>query len=138
MTKKKVLSIDDEADILKCISAVLERAGYEVETCNHPDQALDVIRKCNADMLTLDVRMPKISGLEVYRELKKKYEHTIPVLFVTAFPASFSTQDNSMVEMWQNEFADGNTDILYKPFDIDTLVQKVQALIGPPEAEDPE
>ena len=53
------------------------------------------------------------------------------MLFVTAYPGSFNMKSQEMVDMWQSEFADGMTDILYKPFDIDVLYEKVEGLIGP-------
>ena len=55
-----------------------------------------------------------------------------PVLFVTAYPKAFTNDSPDMNEMWQDQFADGDTDIIYKPFDFDTLVEKVEGLIGAP------
>jgi hypothetical protein len=54
----------------------------------------------------------------------------IPVLFVTAYPKSFTAASDEVVEMWRKNFADGTTDIIYKPFDLPTLFEKVEALIG--------
>lgn len=128
---KRILSIDDELDILKCIKTALSAEGYEVLTSDHPDEAMSMIREHHVDLLTLDIRMPKMSGFAVYEELKKKNKGSIPVLFVTAYPTSFSVESNSVVKMWEDNFTDGDTDILYKPFDISALLEKVEALIGP-------
>ena len=78
----------------------------------------------------LDVRMPQKSGIDVFRELKKTHPK-LKVLFITAYPKSFSVRDDAMLKMWQRDFADGETDIMYKPFVLDVLYQKIEGLIGP-------
>jgi DNA-binding response OmpR family regulator len=130
-TMKTILSVDDEPDVLKCIQMALEVAGYKSLTSDHPEEAMSIIRKNDVALLTLDVRMPKMNGFTLYEELKKTNKESVPVLFITAYPTSFSVDSNSVVKMWEDDFADGDTDILYKPFDIDSLVEKVESLIGP-------
>lgn len=110
----------------------LEAAGYKSLTSDHPEHAMGLLSENEISLLTLDVRMPKMNGFMLYEELKKKDLQSVPVLFITAYPTSFSVDSDSIVRMWEEDFADGNTDILYKPFDIDSLVEKVEALIGPP------
>ena len=128
---KTILAVDDEVAVLECFQMALSRAGYRVLTTSHPGEALDVAEAEKVDLLMLDVRMPKISGLEIYKKLKAKGGNTIPVLFVTAYPTSFSIESAPMVKMWETEFSQGDTDILYKPCDIEALVEKVEGLIGP-------
>ena len=128
---KTILSVDDEPDVLKCIQMALEAAGYKSLTSDHPEEAMSIIRENDVDLLTLDVRMPKMNGFTLYEELKKNNKESVPVLFITAYPTSFSVDSDSVVKMWEEDFADGDTDILYKPFDIDSLVEKVESLIGP-------
>ena len=53
------------------------------------------------------------------------------MLFVTAYPKSFSVRNEDMLKMWKQDFADGETDIMYKPFTLDVLYQKIEGLIGP-------
>lgn len=130
---KRILSVDDEESILKCIKRALGQKGYEVITSTNPLEALEIMKKENLDLVTLDVRMPRLNGLEVYQALKNSRKDTVPVLFLTAYPGTFTMDSEPMVKMWQTEFADGNTDILYKPFDLDLLIEKVEALIGPGE-----
>ena len=129
---KTILSIDDEPDVLKCIKMALESAGYDAMTSDHPEEAMNLLAKHDVALLTLDVRMPKMNGFTLYEELMKHHKQNIPVLFITAYPTSFSVDSDSVVKMWEEGFADGNTDILYKPFDIDSLVEKVESLIGAP------
>jgi FixJ family two-component response regulator len=77
----------------------------------------------------LDVRMPQTDGFMIFKELKKQ-DRKLPVLFVTAYPKSFTMKSDEMVELWTRDFIDGNTDILYKPFNVEILYEKVESLIG--------
>lgn len=126
---KRILSIDDEPAILDCLVKALSTQGYEVVSTTDPDEGLRILREeGNLDLVTLDIRMPGRSGFEVYREYRKICK--LPALFVTAYPRSFNIESDEVMQMWQNEFADGTTDIVYKPFDLSTLFEKVEALIG--------
>jgi len=126
---KKILSIDDEPMILECIREALQREGYDIETTSNPEEGLRRLKEePGIDLALLDIKMPGKSGFDIYREYRAVRK--IPAIFVTAYPASFNAQLDDVVEMWQNEFADGTTDIVYKPFDLTTLFDKIEALIG--------
>ena len=126
---KKILSIDDEPDILKCFKDALQTQGYAVTTTTDPDEGLDILRRNDDfDLVLLDVKMPGKTGFEVYEEMRAFRE--LPVLFVTAYPKSFTTDSDEVVKMWQDHFADGATDIIYKPFELDAFFNKIAALIG--------
>ena len=81
---KKILVVDDEPDITLSIKNGLKRKGFEVDTYNDPLKALDDFKPDVYDLLLVDIRMPKLNGFELYRELKKKSEN-IRVCFFTAF-----------------------------------------------------
>jgi len=131
---KKIVSIDDEPMILECIREALRREGYAVESFSDPKEGLQrLMEGDDIDLTLLDIKMPGISGFDIYRGYRKVRK--IPAIFVTAYPASFTAESDEVVEMWQNEFADGSTDIIYKPFDLATLFNKIEALIGPPNDE---
>ena len=132
---KKILSIDDEPLVLKCIENVLKKHGYELRITSDPEEGLKILKEDNTiNLLLLDIMMPGKNGFELYGELRKIRK--IPVLFVTAYPRSFSTKSDSVADMWKNEFADGTTDIIYKPFNLSTLLEKVEGLIGGPDDKD--
>lgn len=129
---KRILSIDDEPMILECIKEALSREGYAVEVTSDPDEGLRLLKeRDDIDLALLDIRMPGRSGFDIYREYRKAKK--IPAIFVTAYPASFHAGLDEVVEMWRTEFAEGETDIVYKPFDLTTLFDKIDALIGPPD-----
>ena len=126
---KNILSIDDEPTMLRCLSRALHSRGYHIDVADDPDEGLKILRERDDICLALlDIKMPKKDGFQIYREMRQF--RNIPVLFVTGFPNSFDAESKEVVEMWKNEFADGTTDIIYKPFDLDTLYSKVEGLIG--------
>ena len=126
----KILSIDDEAEILKCFNDALTMEGYSFESTTDPEEGLRLLReRDDFDLVMLDVKMPVKNGFEIYQEMRTFRE--LPVLFVTAYPNSFDPQKDDVVKMWEEQFMDGTTDILYKPFELDTLYNKVIGLVGP-------
>ena len=127
---RKILSVDDDPQILQAFEAAIRQKGYEILTTTDPLEVGKILGENEIDLIMLDVRMPQKSGIDVFRELKKTHPK-LKVLFITAYPKSFSVRDDAMLKMWQRDFADGETDIMYKPFVLDVLYQKIEGLIGP-------
>lgn len=126
---KKIVSIDDEPVMLTCLSRALESNGYELLVTSDPLEGLKWLKERDDVCLALlDVRMPQMNGFDIYREMRKT--KNIPVLFVTAYSRSFTAESQDISKLWKDEFSDGLTDIIYKPFDFDTLIEKVEGLIG--------
>ena len=129
---KTILSIDDEPRVLECFKDALNTRGYDIRVTSDPLEGLRILKEEDISLAMLDVKMPGMSGFEIYSEFRKV--RRIPALFVTAYPKSFTVQSDDFVEMWQKEFSHGDTDVIYKPFDLSTLFEKVEGLIG--EADD--
>lgn len=81
---KKILVVDDEPDITSSIKNGLQRKGFEVDTYNDPTDALSNFKPDTYDLLLIDIRMPKMNGFELYREVKKK-SSDVRICFFTAF-----------------------------------------------------
>jgi DNA-binding response OmpR family regulator len=81
---KKILVVDDEPDITASIKSGLERKGFEVHTYNDPLKALGAFKPDTYDLMLIDIRMPKMNGFELYREIKKKNDK-VKICFFTAF-----------------------------------------------------
>ncbi len=79
---KRVLVVDDEAQIVKVLRAYLEKAGYHVLTAADGNAALVVIRQNRPDFVILDLNLPGIDGLDVCRAMRK--ESDVPILMLTA------------------------------------------------------
>lgn len=80
----RILVVDDEKNILKLYQAELEDEGYEVVTANSGREALEVFDRENPDLVTLDILMPDMDGIQVLRYLKEK-KPAVPVIMLTAY-----------------------------------------------------
>ncbi len=114
---KKILIVDDDEDILECVSLILSNAGFHVDTHN---TGLDVQRKvmdCQPNAILLDINLPGKPGTEVYKELCKKF--TTPIIFFSA------SADKKEVLREYNAHA-----FISKPFDIKNLVNVINDCVN--------
>ncbi len=81
---KKVLVVDDEESIRELYRADLADEGYEVELAADGRQALQGLDSFRPDLVTLDIKLPDIDGIEVLRRIREK-NATVPVVLLTAF-----------------------------------------------------
>ena len=80
----KIFLVDDEPDIANSLKAGLERKGFSVAAFVDPQEALSKYEKNMYDLLLIDIRMPRLSGFELMREIKKVDPNAV-VWFLTAF-----------------------------------------------------
>lgn len=125
---KRLLAVDDDPSVLEALVEALTAKGYEVLTADHVDGALSLLRDQAFDLVLLDLQMPGKDGFALYRELGATQD--IPVLFVSGCTRSFSPTTPGFADLWTEQFSLGRTDILYKPFTLSSLFEKVEALIG--------
>ncbi len=119
---KKILVVDDDEDIVKLIRLKLKKKGFEVKSASDGFRAGAMLYTFSPSVMTLDLQMPGLSGLEVIkaiRELKEIAHQKILVI---------SAASKSAIEEAMNLGAD---DYLKKPFNPDELVEKVLQLIPP-------
>ena len=84
-TEKTILVVDDEPDIVIYLKTLLEDAGFQVMTAGDGDEALRKVQERAPDFISLDLVMPKKSGIRFFYELRKnKAWSKIPVVIVTA------------------------------------------------------
>ena len=79
-----ILLCEDEPDIQRTLKNILKKRGYEVRTAKDGEEAINIAKKINPDAILLDIRMPKVDGLEVAREVRKCNTQT-KIIFITAF-----------------------------------------------------
>ncbi|MEK7306471.1 MAG: sigma-54 dependent transcriptional regulator [Nitrospirota bacterium] len=111
MTNEKILVVDDEQSMRELLTIMLKREGYLVTSASNGEEAVKALNKDIFDLVITDMKMPKVSGLELLRIIKEIAPQTI-VLMITAF-ASTETAVEAMKE--------GAYDYLTKPFKIDEV-----------------
>ncbi|WP_206708934.1 sigma-54-dependent transcriptional regulator [Koleobacter methoxysyntrophicus] len=84
MPEAKVLLVDDEAKIREILKLVLEKEGYQVHTSKNGSEALSALENEYFDVMITDLKMPKMDGLELMREIKQK-GIKVNVVFITAY-----------------------------------------------------
>lgn len=118
----KLLIAEDEKDLADALEAILKHKGYNSETVYNGRDALDYLLEESYDLALLDIMMPKLSGLQVLSELRLK-GNTIPVLLLTA---------KSQLEDKVEGFRTGADDYLTKPFAMEELLVRIEALLRRP------
>src|SRR3989338_10162723 len=69
---KRILVIDDEELVLKSVTKLLEKEGYEVAACRSGKEALEKTKKEAFDLIVCDVRMPKLNGIETLKKIREQ------------------------------------------------------------------
>ena len=120
-TKKTILLVDDEPDLLDSLSIRLRASGYEVLIAEDGLEALKKARSLDPDLIILDLMLPKMDGYKVARLLKfdNRYSH-IPILILSA-----RGQDMDK-DMGKSAGAD---DYLVKPFKSADLISRIERLL---------
>lgn len=119
----KVLIVDDDAYIVRLMSQLLSEEGYETASALQPLRVYDAVKRERPDVILLDLMMPYLDGWDELRLLSMDSEtRDIPVIFVTAKSGAFD-------QLTEDERA-AFFDYLYKPFEIDRLVEKVQRAVS--------
>lgn len=120
MNKPTILLLEDNAAIMKANDGLLTMSGYRVLTCSTLQEARSALEKETPDLLILDVMLPDGSGIDFCREYRATRGAGTPVLFLTVL-----REKSDMVQ----GYGVGGTDYLTKPFDLDILLMKVEALL---------
>lgn len=116
---ESILVVEDNQDLSLLFRLVLESAGYQVATVDDGRKALTQVEKLQPQLVVMDIMMPEVSGLQVSRNIKDQPDYqSLPILLVSAI-------DRLQDEQLHSSKADA---ILYKPFDIDYLITKVDEL----------
>jgi two-component system OmpR family response regulator len=119
MAGEKLLLVDDEENLRSMLTAALRHHGYDVVAVADGRQALDARAGARPDLVVLDVMLPDVDGFEVCRRMRAEGDHT-PVLFLTARDG---TEDKV------RGLTLGGDDYLVKPFSLEELVARCQALV---------
>jgi two-component system, OmpR family, response regulator ChvI len=110
--------VDDDRNILTSVSMVLEAEGFEVHTYNDGATALTALSRSLPDLAVLDIKMPRMDGMELLRRLRQKSD--LPVIFLTS-------KDEEIDELIGLRM--GADDYVRKPFSQRLLVERIRAVL---------
>ena len=119
MSSTKIFIVDDELVMRKSLSGWLERDGYEVDTAESGEEAIEKLKEIRFDVLLVDIKMEGISGLDVLKHVREN-DPDVAVVMITAY-GSISTA----IEAIKN----GAYDYLLKPFDPDELGVLIEKIV---------
>ena len=119
--RKKILIVDDEADILTLLEYNLDKAGFEVVSAQDGPEAIELTKKKRPDLIILDIMLPSMEGTEVCKIIKKDEATShIPVIMLTAK----GEEVDRIVG-----FELGAEDYITKPFSPRELILRVKAVL---------
>lgn len=114
----KIALVDDDRNILTSVSMTLEAEGFEVGTYNDGQSALDAFNRKLPDMAVLDIKMPRMDGMELLQRLRQKTN--MPIIFLTS-------KDDEIDEILGLRM--GADDYVKKPFSQRLLVERIRTLL---------
>jgi DNA-binding NtrC family response regulator len=115
----QILVVDDDAIVIKSCRRILESEGFEVTAVSSADEALVILRNGEADLLLMDVKMPKHDGLYLMREMRKG-AFGIPILVMSGYPTPETVTDVMGL---------GAAQFIPKPFRPDELILSVRKVL---------
>jgi DNA-binding NtrC family response regulator len=117
---KKILVVDDESDICLTLANVLGGDRFVVHTFDDPLLALENFRKDSYDLLIIDIKMEKMNGLELYKEIKK-IDNKVKVCFLTAIKFNNKAFKDVLSNLKENQ-------IIQKPIQNEELIKIINGL----------
>jgi DNA-binding NarL/FixJ family response regulator len=122
MSKRRILVVDDEADIRRLVATALDASGYDVHLAADGEEALRVAARYLPDLVLLDIMMAGIDGYTVYDRLRAKpIDLRSPIVFLTA---------RTQIDERLLGFQKGAVDYVTKPFHIKELLARVKVHLG--------
>jgi two-component system, OmpR family, response regulator VicR len=115
---KKIMVVDDEADIRSSVKTILEKEGYEVITAVNGDDCLKKLEKGKPDLILLDIMMPGTPVREIVKKIKD-----VKISYLSVVRTSEAEKEKLL---GQNNIVD----FIQKPFDIKDLVKRVKKIVG--------
>ena len=119
--RKKILVVDDDAELVELVSFNLKQAGYSIGTVSNGMDAIKKARSLAPDLIVLDVMMPELDGFAVCEILRRdSATATLPILMLTALSSELGRVAG---------LGSGASDFLTKPFSPRLLVQRIDELL---------
>lgn len=114
----KIILVDDDRNITASLSMVLESEGFSVETYSDGESGLDAVKRIGPDLVVLDIKMPRMDGMEVLKKIRETSE--VPVIFLTS-------KDDEIDQLLGLRM--GADDYITKPFSQRLLIERIRVLL---------
>lgn len=131
--RHKILVVEDESDVAKYLTTLLENAGYDVTVAWNGQEGMEVARRDRPNLVSLDISMPEMSGIKFYREIRDDADlGKIPIVIVTGLESPWAGPDGSgsferfISTRKQVPPPDG---FFEKPIDTDAYLKKIADLL---------
>ncbi len=116
-----ILIVDDDPVVARTVAERLAQAGHACDVDGDGAQAVDHAQQHNRDLIILDIMLPNVSGFEICRRIRRDSKlYKVPILLLSAM----SSEEEIM-----HGLAQGADDFVAKPFDVNKLVQHIEALL---------
>jgi DNA-binding NtrC family response regulator len=119
-TKKNILVVDDDKSILRTLTRILQKAGYEVDIAETGKEAMEKIEKNHYSLALVDVRLPDVDGTDLLVSMKEDLRDTVKIV-ITGFPS---------MEMGVKALDGGADAYLVKPVKPDDLLTLIEEKLG--------
>lgn len=127
MTKKKVLVIEDDAELSELVQLRLKQSGYDVIVAARGDEGVKKAREERPDLIVLDVFLPHMDGFTALKEIRYGAKSKGPDLLREIPVVVMTGRAPMMEEMFRME---GATDFMTKPIDIKVLVERIGKILN--------
>jgi two-component system phosphate regulon response regulator PhoB len=128
---KKVLIVDDDVDVTKFISKLVERTGYEAIIAKNGVEGMGKVREDKPDLIILDILMPKESGIRMYRELKTDEPHrSIPVIVLSAIAPKSFFRSQKVLDEFSGQSVPEPEAYIEKPEEPEELIELMKRILG--------
>ena len=114
----RILVVDDEREIRRCLELSLEEKGYTVLAAESGEKALDLLKQGSADVAIVDLLLPGIDGIELTKSIRQR--STLPIIILSAIG-----DDKKKVEALET----GADDYVTKPFSIEEVVARIRSVL---------
>jgi signal transduction histidine kinase len=116
---RTILIVDDEKDIADLLSTIVEKQGHKAIACMSGETALERLKKGGVDLLITDMKMPRMSGLELIR-LTRQADKDVEIILITGY---------GTMDMFLEVIREGVSDFILKPIDMDQLIHSVNRVL---------
>ena len=128
---KKVLTVDDDVDIRRVVSKLVEKSGYEAIEAKNGVEGMHAVRENKPDLIILDMLMPKESGIRMYHELKTEESlKDIPVIVLSAIPQKSFLRSQRVLDEFGGQSVPEPEAYIEKPEEPQELIALMKKILG--------